>query len=104
MEKPKCCLDCPCYNGEFTCCQITGAATWEIDVFNEVAEDCPLVDDVASIKHGKWECVQIDYDVRCNMATMRCPICKRWHSGVYHYGNPTEYVNYCSYCGARMEN
>ena len=62
-----------------------------------------LKEHVASVKHAKWECVRIDCDVRYDMVTMRCPICKRWHTGVYHYGYPTEFVNYCPYCGAKME-
>ena len=59
--------------------------------------------DVQEVKHGKWECVNIDYDVRYNMVTMRCPICEKWHSEVYYYGNPTENINYCPHCGAKMD-
>lgn len=60
--------------------------------------------DVQEVKHGKWECVNIDYDVQyVNIVTMRCPICKRWHSEIYFYGNPVENVNYCPHCGAKMD-
>lgn len=59
--------------------------------------------ETTEVKHGKWENVNIDYKVRYNMATMRCSICNRWNSKVYHYGNPVENVNYCPYCGAKMD-
>lgn len=60
------------------------------------------ITDVQEVKHAHWEDVNIDYDVQCNMVTMWCPVCKKWHSKVYVYGNPTENINYCSYCGAIM--
>lgn len=68
----------------------------------EIIADFPTAD-VAEVKHAKWECVDIDYDVRYNMVTMWCPICEKWHSEAYCYGNPTENINYCSHCGAKMD-
>ncbi len=70
---------------------------------DKIIEEYIKENDLEKVRHGKWECVHIDYDIRYNVVTMRCPICKRWHSEVYCYGNPTENVNYCSYCGAKMD-
>lgn len=61
-------------------------------------------------KKGKWEQVNIVYlketdeDIKESMAiaSMFCPVCKRYHTEVYMYGNPTSYTNFCPSCGADM--
>ena len=87
IEKPKCCIDCPCYNAEFVCCNITGTKSWDLDCFEEVFEDCPLVDDVVPAKHGRW----LDYPIAEECS--QCSCC-----GVLRMG----YSNYCPNCGADM--
>lgn len=60
--------------------------------------------DVAPVKRGKWEDVEIwetDTSV-VDVVSMRCPVCNRYHNEVYHYGNPTEMAHYCGFCGAKM--
>jgi len=64
--------------------------------------------DAEPVRHGEWERVEVIYPeenknaVPGAIASMFCPVCKRWHSEVYFYGNPIERVNYCNHCGARM--
>lgn len=60
-------------------------------------------------KKGEWEQVEVNYlddmdaDIKESMAiaSMYCPICKRYHNEVYLYGVPTYGVNYCPNCGAK---
>lgn len=67
--------------------------------------------DVAPVRHGRWEQVEIlhvedlkEEDKDCiSIASMFCPKCKRYHSEVYMYGSPTESVRYCPNCGAVMD-
>ena len=72
-----------------------------------IAVKCAPAADVQEVKHSHWTQVSVtDYqsvdgnDV--SIASMFCPNCKRWNSKVYLYGNPTEHVNYCPFCGAKM--
>lgn len=61
-------------------------------------------------KHGRWEQVEVSYladadaEIKESMAiaSMFCPVCKRYHNEVYLYGNPTYGVNYCPNCGCAM--
>ena len=66
--------------------------------------------DVRPVVRGRWEDMRVrDYSTNINggmklyVASMFCPVCKRWHNEVYHYGNPTEMAHYCPNCGAKME-
>ena len=64
--------------------------------------------DVQEVKHSHWTQVSVtDYQFadgnNISIASMFCPNCKRWNNRVYLYGNPTEHVNYCSFCGAKMD-
>lgn len=64
--------------------------------------------DVAPVRRGRWEQVEVerveemDYPPAV-VASMFCPVCHHWHNEVYFYVNPTENVNYCPFCGAKME-
>ena len=75
----------------------------------DAAEDFPAAD-VRPVVRGRWEDMRVrDYSTNINggmklyVASMFCPVCKRWHNEVYHYGNPTEMAHYCPNCGAKME-
>lgn len=60
--------------------------------------------DVRPVVRAKWEDVHIDRPeiADIEVASMFCPNCNRWYNKVYHYGNPIEFVNFCSFCGADM--
>ena len=53
-------------------------------------------------QHGKWEEVEVEHRRGVNIASMRCSKCRRYHSEVYIYGDPTENVNFCNFCGTDM--
>ena len=59
---------------------------------------------VRPVAKAKWEDVHIDRPEIADLevASMFCPNCNRWHNEVYHYGNPIEFANFCSFCGADM--
>ena len=59
--------------------------------------------DVVEVVRGKWEYVDIVYDGANKISSMRCSNCHKWHNEVFICGNPTDFVNYCSFCGAKME-
>lgn len=61
--------------------------------------------DVAEVRHGQWQQVEVmDYPkLNLMLASMWCPVCKRYHNEVYYYGNPTEMAHYCGLCGAKMD-
>lgn len=69
---------------------------------NEIAK-IPAAE-VRPVVRAKWEDVHIDRPEIADLevASMFCPNCNRWHNEVYHYGNPTEFANYCCFCGADM--
>lgn len=60
--------------------------------------------DVRPAVRAKWEDVHIDRPEIADLevASMFCPNCNRWHNRVYHYGNPIDFENFCSFCGADM--
>lgn len=66
--------------------------------------DAPAAD-VVEVMHGRWEHVDVrDYpNSNLMVASMWCPVCKRYHNEVYYYGNPTEMAHYCGFCGAKMD-
>jgi len=70
----------------------------------EAIEAIPAAD-VVEVRHGRWEQVEVrDYpNSNLMVASMWCPVCKRYHNEVYYYGNPTEMAHYCGFCGARMD-
>ena len=64
--------------------------------------------DVREVKRGKWEEVEVIWLVDIEdkpdaIASMFCPKCKRYANHVYHYGNPTDGMNFCPNCGAQMD-
>ena len=71
-------------------------------------DNAPTVD-AEPVRHGAWERMEVIYPeenknaVPGAIASMFCPVCKRWHNEVYFYGNPIERVNYCNHCGAKMD-
>ena len=60
-------------------------------------------------RRGKWEEVKITFqdempkNYRPDIASMRCSACDRYYNFVYIYGDPRDFVHYCSFCGAKME-
>ena len=60
--------------------------------------------DARNAVKSKWEKVEVEYanGYDLQIASMRCGNCNRWHSEVYHYGNPIEFAYYCPFCGASM--
>ena len=63
--------------------------------------------DVRPVVRSAWEQVEVMRleDMQAppdTIASMYCPNCKRYTNRVYIYGDPTEFVNYCCYCGADM--
>ena len=73
-------------------------------VMVEDIETIPAAD-VAEVRHGQWQQVEVtDYpNSNLMVASMWCPVCKRYHNEVYYYGNPTEMAHYCGFCGAKMD-
>ena len=70
-------------------------------------ENLPAAD-VREVKRGKWEEVEVIWLVDIEdkpdaIASMFCPKCKRYANHVYHYGNPTDGMNFCPNCGAQMD-
>lgn len=63
-----------------------------------------VVTDNRELVKARWTEVQVDFatDKDMQIASMCCGNCHRWHNTVYHYGNPIEFANYCSFCGADM--
>jgi hypothetical protein len=69
-------------------------------------------EDVQEVKRGKWEEVEVSYiedmydkgNLPEAIVSMYCPICERYHNEVYWYGNPTENINFCPNCGAKMHD
>lgn len=68
-----------------------------------VLESIPAAN-VRPVVRAKWEDIHIDRPEIADLevASMFCPNCNRWHNRVYHYGNPVEFENFCSFCGAWM--
>ena len=84
---------------------------WERDTaLNQLAEIGKSLgekmDNIKPVVSSKWEDVDvIDISGRIGfdtVASMFCPVCKRYHNEVYHYGNPVEMAHFCSNCGADM--
>lgn len=64
-----------------------------------------VVTDKRELVKTRWTEIQVDFngDEDLQIASMLCGNCHRWHNTVYHYGNPIEFANYCSFCGASMK-
>lgn len=60
------------------------------------------------VVYGEWEEVEVvDLDdagdwAFDSVASMLCPVCHRYHTEVYRYGDPTYLNNFCPSCGADM--
>ena len=57
---------------------------------------------------GRWKQVEITWiddktDCVVAIATMVCPVCQKYSSKAYFYGDPTDGMNYCPNCGDRMK-
>ena len=100
MEMPKECYDCPVYNSEFCCCNITDTEPWqghEDDDPVPIPDDCPLIE-VQEQKHGKW-IEQDGYDGDTYYDCSVCGISWSFLDG----GTPEENgTKYCPNCGAQM--
>ena len=83
------------------------------DGFADNRDDCaaniralPSADVVAREPNDgeTWQEVEVSQvgDRDMWVASMRCPVCGRYHNEVYNYGNPTDFARYCSFCGARI--
>ena len=73
----------------------------------EKIEKAPAAD-VVERRTGKWEEVEVDYISDMDkppeaIASMFCPVCKRYANTIYFYGDPKENMNYCPYCGSKNE-
>lgn len=60
-------------------------------------------EEVAPVRRGDWEDVDVAYEEKVDVASMRCSVCYRWNNRVFFYGNPTDFVNFCPFCGAQMK-
>jgi hypothetical protein len=62
--------------------------------------------DVRENVKAEWENVEVteitDINIPSAVASMLCPVCKRYHNEVYFYGRPTEMARFCGFCGAQM--
>ena len=93
---PKGCGDCACYDVEWARCAFVNKSA---DDFDKRLEECPLVEDVAPIKHALWrsELVKKE-DWKGNMQSYYQPIsCSLCHAA--HY----EESRCCPHCGAKMD-
>ena len=59
--------------------------------------------EVRPVVRGRWTEIHVD-DIgeSVSVASMRCDQCGLYHNEVYFYGAPTENVNFCPNCGAKM--
>lgn len=87
-----------CYNGF--------SDTYDKECIIGVIDEQPTIDAV-SVVRGRWEEVEVTWladvaDQPDAIASMFCPVCRRFANHVYHYGNPRYGMNFCPHCGARM--
>lgn len=63
---------------------------------NAAIEEIKLIPaaDVAPVRHGKWDCF-IDF--------VTCSLCGYTSTDTDNHGDPVS-LNYCPFCGAKMEN
>lgn len=77
------------------------STNWLYDAINSI----PAASVRENVK-SKWEDVEITMITEDNapseIMSMFCPVCRRYHNEVYHYGNPIENANFCPRCGADM--
>lgn len=64
--------------------------------------------DVVEVQHGDWEEVEIkdseEIVIPPSLVTMRCNKCNHYHTTIFfRYGPPTDGMNYCPNCGAKMD-
>lgn len=77
------------------------------EAYLEGVEDGMTRRDVRPVVRGKWEEVEViypdDFEKHYpSIASMFCPNCQKYASTVFHYGNPTDMMNFCPNCGAKM--
>ena len=97
MEMPKSCLDCPCHDGEYGCCNITKNYIGLYD--NSRPQDCPLKEAEPAV-HAHWELVGQTY----NSYEHKCSRCHRavFTSSAVKIENINAVYPYC-HCGAKMD-
>ena len=77
------------------------------DMLDDV-ENFPAADVRPNVT-GRWKEVEIAELNESNdwafdlIASMYCPNCKRYHTEIYRFGDPTYLNNFCPNCGAKME-
>lgn len=92
----------------FECEELPVGKHWDGHTEDDVTRLLSLAVDAVEVRHGRWEDVEIvDEDIVAEnhtmIASMFCPVCKRYASTVYHYGNPLDMMNYCPNCGEKMD-
>lgn len=100
---PKNCGECRCYDVEKAGCSFLDKDT---EGFDKRPTDCPLVDDVAPVKHGKWkndgEMIICSNCGGSSDAYMDCYDVPFKYKG--RTGWARRYPKYCKRCGAKMDN
>lgn len=69
--------------------------------FGRMIDTIPTAD-VEEVKHGEWKEIQFATSWY-SVVSMKCSKCGKYHNEVFTYGNPTENINYCPNCGAKMD-
>ena len=92
IPMPKTCYECPCHDGEYGRCQITGNS-----YYDEIPRSCPCREIQSTRqerKKGKW--IRCDPDGFGNM--LKCSECEARIDINEKYRN-----FFCYHCGARMD-
>lgn len=73
----------------------------------DAAIDAIPAADVVEVRHESWKDIGIMWIDKTNqpdgISTMFCPACERYATRIYYYGNPTDMMNFCPNCGAKMD-
>ena len=89
MEKPKDCVLCPCFNGEFVCCNLLDKGVASYASVNGIDKDCPIKDLKTMIDNTVLD---LEKEVTAGANT-------------YHYTNVKKVEHYkvkrCPFCGRR---
>jgi len=90
IPMPKTCYECPCHDGEYGRCQITGNS-----YYDEIPRSCPCREIPSTRqerKKGKWIVIAEFED--CRYA--KCNQCKV--TQIFYYNKPL--TNFCPNCGS----